>query len=126
MKFQLHDPPRVFAVGNVKVVRITDCARIQLEPDEQVTFSTESGGEYDVVRKPWGFYATPSLNGRLQRFGLRAALIKSTAAKYYIFLIESGKEAECQSYMDIEGHRLICWLDDDRQLAALEHLLQVQ
>src|SRR5204863_5563233 len=77
MKLALTDPPREFGVGTGGAVRLKDCAHIALEPDEQVTFQTESGGEYDVVRKSWGFYATPSLNGRLERFNLRAVLVKS-------------------------------------------------
>ena len=126
MKFELKDPPRVFDVGSVTTIKLKDCAHIQLDADEQVTFTTPAGAEYDVVKKPWGFYATPSLNGRLQNFGLRAALIKSPSSRYYVFLIESGKEAECESYMQIEGHTMVCWLDNDQQLAELERKLKVQ
>src|SRR5688572_21632643 len=103
VKFTLIEPPREFEVGKTEIVKLKDCARIRLEPDEQVTFVTESGAEYDVARKSWGFYATPSLNARLQQFGLRALLVKSLAGKFYIFLVESGKEADCQRYLDIEG-----------------------
>ena len=59
----------------------SDCGRIALAPDEQVTFTTEAGGEYDVTRKSWGFYATPSINGRLKTFGLRAALVRNVAGR---------------------------------------------
>lgn len=123
MKFKLIDPPRVFEAGRAEIIQLKDCAHIELEPDEQVTFETESGAEYDVARKSWGFYATPSLNGRLQKFGLRAALVKSPAAKFYVFLIESGKEADCQRYLDVEGHSVVCWLDNDGELETLERKL---
>lgn len=124
MKFTLIEPPRVFTAGRDHYIKIKDCARIELEPDEQATFLTESGAEYDVVRKSWGFYATPSLNGRLRSFGLRAALVKSPSAKFYVFLIENGKEAECQQYLNVEGHHIVCWLDNDKQLKALERNLK--
>src|SRR5881628_2648488 len=77
MKVSERNPPREFQTGRGEPIVIRDCARIRLEPDEQVTFVTPAGAEYDVARKAWGFYATPSLNGRLLNFGLRAALIRS-------------------------------------------------
>ena len=96
MNFIPTEPPRSFGVGIDKKIRIKECARIQLEDNEQVTFETESGLEYDVVRKEWGYYATPSLNGRLKRFNLRAVLVKSPLNKYFILLVEEGKEQAFQ------------------------------
>ena len=93
-------------------------------PDEQVTFSTESGGEYDFVRKSWGFYATPSLNARMQKFGLRAALVKSGDGKYYIFALETGKEEAFDRYLEVEGHTVLAWLDSDANLAKVERALR--
>jgi hypothetical protein len=122
MRFIPIDPPRVFEVGSK--ILLKDCARIALETDEQVTFTTESGAEYDVARKSWGFYATPSLNGRLQGFGLRGALVKSAAAKFYLFLIEKGKESDCRRYLEREGQKIVCWLDNDQELGALETKLK--
>jgi len=124
MKVTPTDPPRVFEVGGGERIRLKDCARIHLEPDEQVTFVTESGAEYDVARKSWGFYATPSLNGRLPQFGLRGALVKSPAGRFYVFLVERGREAEFQGYLDVEQHAVICWLDSDRDLERLERALR--
>ena len=74
MKIDLKNPPRSYEVGRTVKLQMKDCGTIRLEPDEQLTFTTEAGAEYDLARKDWGFYATPSLNGRLQQFGLRAVL----------------------------------------------------
>ena len=101
-----------------------DCARVSLDPDEQVTFVTESGAEYDVARKSWGFYATPSLNGRLARSGLRAALVKNPNAKFYIVLVEKGKEADFARYLSTEGQKVVSWLDGDVPLGELEARLE--
>ena len=120
VKLQVIDPPRVFQVGGTPAVAMKDCARIELAPDEQVTFVTPAGGEYDVARKSWGFYATPSLNGRLPAFGLRPALVKSSKGRYYVFLIEKDKETECQRYLEEYGHKVLFWLDNDSELEALE------
>ncbi len=92
MKLERNDPPRVFRVGLNESIEIKDCAHIKLEPDEQVTFLTESGAEYDVARKAWGFYATPSLNSRLQNFSLRGVLVKNRKKQYFVMLIERGQE----------------------------------
>lgn len=123
MKITRHDPPRPFAVGRGEPIQLQDCGRIELAPDEQVTFVTESGAEYDLARKSWGFYATPSLNGRLERFGLRGVLVKSPPGKYYVMLVERGRERDFQRYLDVEGHRVVCWLDSDAALAGLERAL---
>lgn len=118
MKVIEHAPPRVFRTGRGQPIDIADCARIALAPDEQVTFVTESGGEYDVARKAWGFYATPSLNGRLLTFGLRAALVRSFVGKYYVLLVEHGREGGFEAYLRAEDNTLVRWLDNDVDLAA--------
>lgn len=124
MKLTQQIPPRSFKVGSKTVIEMKDCAHIQLEADEQVTFETEAGAEYDVARKTWGFYATPSLNGRLPQSGLRAVLVKSPGARFYVLLVERGKEAEFYSYLASEEHTIITWLDNDRALEALEQSLK--
>jgi hypothetical protein len=122
MKYEPIDPPRTFPVGAGGKVIIKDCGRIRLEHDEQITFTTESGAEYDLARKDWGFYATPSLNGRLESFGLRAVLVKSrVTGQFFIFLVENGKEDLFRKYCDIEQQFVIAWLDSDKALEKLEN-----
>jgi hypothetical protein len=60
MKFLPKDPPRRFTVGSSVKFDMKDCGTLALTPDEQITLVTEKGAEYDVARKDWGFYATPS------------------------------------------------------------------
>jgi len=120
MKFSPKDPPRRFSVGNSVKFDMLDCGSIGLEPDEQVTLVTQSGAEYDVARKDWGFYATPSLNGRLQEFGLRGVLIRNReTGRYFILLVEQGREASFDTYCVQENLAVIAWLDST---AALDNL----
>ena len=119
MKVVPLDPPRVFNAGGTPPVLLRDCGRIMLEPDELVTFVTESGAEYDVGRKVWGFYATPSLNGRLRSFGWRVALVRNPAGRYYVLLLEAGRDGEFNEYLSREQQTLVCWLDRDEHLAAI-------
>jgi hypothetical protein len=109
----------VFETGPRRI-RMSDCGRVHLDPDEQVTFVTDSGAEYDVARKSWGFYATPSLNGRLPAFGLRAVLVRNGQGRYYVWLVERGREAEFRRYLTSEDHRVIRWLDTANELESIE------
>lgn len=120
MDFTPVNPPRVFRVGKDQHIALKDCAHIRLETDEQVTFVTPQGGEYDVVKKKWGFYATPSLNGRLVQFGLKAALTKSAHEKYYVMLVNQGAEEEFLNYLTAEQMTLVTWMHEDQILQQLE------
>jgi hypothetical protein len=124
MKFEPKNPPREFEVGyDVKGI-IRDCGSMRLLPDEQVTLLTEDGGEYDVTRKDWGFYATPSLNGRLAGFNLRAVLVKNRVERYFVLLVERGKEAAFDRYVRQEPLKIVAWLDSLEALQALETALE--
>jgi hypothetical protein len=124
VKIQVIDPPRVFMVGNAEKFPMRDCARVQLDPDEQVTFVTEAGAEYDLARKDWGFYATPSLNGRLASFGLHPVLVKNPSGRFFLLLVERGKEVLFDAYIASEGLDLVAWLDTSERLTELEGALR--
>jgi hypothetical protein len=124
MKITEIKPPRIFEVGFGETIQMKDCGHIELAPDEQVTFVADSGAEYDLARKSWGFYATPSLNNRLAGFGLRAVMIKNRLNRYFILLVEKGHEAEFQRYADLEGLHTVCWMDTTEVLEDLEKRLK--
>lgn len=120
MRFEPKHPPREFEVGYDVKGTIRDCGRMHLAPDEQITFSTEDGKEYDVTRKEWGFYATPSLNGRLAGFKLRAVLVKNRVDRYFVLLVEQGKEDAFNRYVAGEPLKIVAWLDTTEALENLE------
>jgi len=124
MKIKLNDPPRKFKVGRNGSIEISDCGTISLEPEEQITFVTKTGSQYDVAKKSWGYYAAPSLNGRLLEFGLRPALVtnKSTG-RFFILLVERNKDQEFEKYLADETLTLVFWLHDPlvlEKIAAVE------
>lgn len=123
MKFQPVDPPRVFEVGFGRPIEMADCAHVELADDEQVTFFTPSGAEYDLARKSWGFYATPSLNGRLERFGLRGVLVKNQIGQYFVMIVEKGCEADFERYLESEKLVVVTWMDNQETLNNLESKL---
>jgi hypothetical protein len=87
-----------------------------------VTFVTANGTEYDFCRKSWGYYASPSLNSRVGRFGLRPALVRGLDNKMYLMTAESAKLKEFEEYLHSFGHKIVCWLDDEESLTRIEHL----
>ncbi len=125
MKFTPQQPPRAFQVGPTGQINLLDYGKIRLEPNEQVTFTLPEGGEYDVARKEWGFYATPSLNGRLEQYGLRGVLIKNRATgKFFVLLVEKGKEKQFDDYCRQENLAVVAWIDTSSALESLEKKAQ--
>lgn len=119
MHIEHHEPPRQFGVGYRDIV-LSHSASIMLGPDEMVTFVDGNGGEYDVTRKDWGYYATPSLGRRLRSFGLRAALMRNVETRQcFVVLVEESKQDQWRSYMRDERQELVMWLDDEERLASL-------
>lgn len=112
MEVREHDPPRRFRVGAGEGIELAHVADAELQPDEQLTFVT-AGTEYDVVRKDWGYYATPSLNARLPAHGLRPALCENADGRRAVLLVEPDREPAFRDYLAAEGMRVLAWLDDD-------------
>lgn len=123
MKLHEIEPPREYEVGFGETIVMRDCGRLELDPDEQVTLTTESGAEYDVARKDWGFYATPSLNSRLAGFGLRGVLVRNRLGRYFVLLVEGGHEQSFERYLDVEDLHVVTWLDTDEALGRLDRAL---
>ena len=111
MKFLPNEPPRRFRCGAENKIEIKDCGKINLDDDEQVTF-VSGDSEYDLTRKSWGYYATPSLNGRLSSFGLRGCLIVNrNTGRRFVVLVQTGQEHQFFEYLDAEDLILVTWLD---------------
>ena len=116
MIFKQEIPARQYEVGLTTKVEIFDCGKMYLESNEQVTFVTSEGNEYDVTKKDWGFYATPSLNKRLVSFSLRGVLVKNRMNQYFVLLVEKGKEDLFDRYISEEILTIVTWLDSEQDL----------
>ena len=98
---------RKFLVGKKKNIQIKDCAEINLRSNEQVTFTGKNKFEYDVTKKNWGYYISPSL-----KFGLKCALIKNkNTQRLFVTLVEKSKFLEFKKYLKKENLELLIWLD---------------
>lgn len=113
MKIDEINPPRQFHVGKVCEIVIDHCADVYLNENEQITFKTDKT-EYDVVKKEWGYYASPSTNKRLKNHNLRTALAKNMkTGLYFILMVEEGKQDSFNQYMEQESMKVLYWLDGD-------------
>ena len=110
MKIFERIPPRKFGVGKSDIT-LSDTGSIFLDSNEQVTFKDSSGREYDVCKKEWGYYATPSVNGRLKKFRYKTALVENieTGMKY-VMLVEDDKQMIFEIYLVSEGLKVNEWL----------------
>lgn len=121
MKLVECDPPRTFKVGARGEIVLSDTGTVSLEIDEQITFKTPSGTELDVVRKDFGYYATPSVNKRLVDFRLRTALVRQVDNNNaYVLLVENGLEDRFHLYCERERLHVICWLSDNDTLDRIQ------
>lgn len=114
MKFDAKKPPRTFRVGQSAKIEISDCGTMKLGDDEQITFVTASGKEYDVAAKSWGFYATPSVNSRLVKQGFKTALVKNSLGQYYVTIVDLSRMKEFEAYLAAEKGVVEEWLDERR------------
>lgn len=112
MKITRCEPPRRFSVGLSNQIEISDCGEIQLSNDEQVTFVKDSGARYDFAAKSWGYYATPSINGRLKQEGFKTALVANSAGRIYVMVVEVSKLDEFSKYCLADNQMVLEWLDE--------------
>ena len=116
MKVKNIEPARRFLVGRRVAIECAHVADIELEHNQLVTFRAGGGVEHDVCRTSFGFYATQSMNVRLPAHKLRPALVKNEMGRYYVLLVEIGKEAVFDAYLDAGDDELVAWLDGSEEV----------
>jgi hypothetical protein len=103
---------RSFIVGEKKKLQIKHVANVTLANDEQLTFLFKNS-EYDFVKKNWGFYATPSINGRLKNERFFSALVKNKKKMLYLMVVHKSKIREFNKYCKNHNQKIIKWLYKD-------------
>ncbi len=124
MRINLKKKKREFPTGLKKLEIIKDCGSVYLDKNEMITFKSKNKNlEYDVVKKKWGYYATPSLNVRLKNKGYKSILVKNKITeRYFVLLQEIGMEKELKKYMKQESLEVICRLDEINDLKKIEFI----
>jgi hypothetical protein len=117
MTFEPLIPPRRFRVGLRQQIELRDCGRVQLEPNEQVTFVTSDGREHDFAAKEWGYYVTPSLNHRLRAQGFKTALVRNSKGRLYVMTVAENRTEAFDEYLHQERQQVVEWLDERGSVA---------
>ncbi len=100
---------RKFKVG-ISNITLKEVAKISLKKNEMITLYNGKT-EYDIVKKNWGFYATPSINSRLLKFKLKTCIIKSKITKNsFVILVQKNKLSDFKKYLKDEKCKIIKWL----------------
>jgi len=107
MKIKISKKPRLFTVNDIS---IKDYGKIQLNKNEMISFITKTKKEYDFTAKEWGFYITPSINGRLRKEGFKIALVKNKLGKIFIKAVEKEKINEFKKYLSSQQEKVLKWL----------------
>ena len=76
MKVYRKKTPRNFLVSKKNNIYLKDVGKVNLGINENLTFTSSGSKQYEVCRKDWGYYATPSINSRLKKNGFKTALAK--------------------------------------------------
>ena len=105
MKLKINKKPRKFNVG-IKKVTLKDFGEIYLNNNDQVTFINKKS-EFDVVKKNWGYYATPSINKRLKRFNFRTFLTQNTFKSIYVMIVHKEKIKEFKKYLKDDKIKIV-------------------
>ena len=111
---------RQFDVGiNKKKIKINHRADIFLNENEMVTFIDINKMSYDLVKKNWGYYATPSINKRLKINNFKTALVYNSKKELFIMLVEKKRISKFKKYCKEEKQKVIIWLDDDSKVKKM-------
>lgn len=108
MRMKVFKNPRLFKVNNVEV---KDFGKIKLATNEMVSFVTKSKKEYDFTAQDWGFYVTPSINGRLKKEGFKIALVKNKSGKIYIMAVEKEKIKIFNKFCTNQKKKILKWFN---------------
>lgn len=112
MKVKLKKKPREFKVGIDSKTIIRDFGTIEASENEMISFVNQKGKEYDIVAKDWGFYATPSINGRLLKQGYKTVLVKNSFDKYYVMIVDEDKIDSFKKYLKKDNQTIVEWLNE--------------
>jgi hypothetical protein len=103
---------RKFKPSKYSGVVLKDCGKIILNDNEQVTFSDKykKNNDYDVTKKDWGYYATPSINSRLKKNNYLSYIVVNKSTKFfYIMLVHKKKRNIFLKYLKKENLKIISW-----------------
>ena len=110
MKVLKRKNPRKFLVSKKNNIFLKDVGKVYLNDNENLTIISKNNKNYDICKKNWGYYATPSINKRLKNEGFKTALVK-TNKKYFVLIVDESKMKLFKTYCKIEDYKIVKWLN---------------
>lgn len=102
---------RFFYPNKFLKIKLKHVANIYLKSDEMITFLDFKKNEYDVVKKSWGYYATPSIDKRLKKNFYETYLVKNAATNNkFIFIVNIKKKKDFKIYIKKNNIKIIKFL----------------
>ena len=102
---------RKFRPSKKSGVIITEKAKIYLKHNEQITLIDNNKNQYDIVKKSWGYYSTPSINKRLKNNNHIVCIVKNIENKtFFLFSVNIKKKIEFNKYLNKNKIKVIKWL----------------
>jgi hypothetical protein len=103
---------RKFKPSKNSNITLNDCGEIILDNNEQVTFSHKDKKDcnYDVTKKNWGYYATPSINGRLKKNNFTSHIVVNKKTRlFFIMIVDINKKKSFAKYLKNQNLQIINW-----------------
>jgi hypothetical protein len=83
---------RSWIVGDKKDILITEKIKIQLDDNEQVSFVEKKNmTSYEICKKNWGYYVSPSIDKRLKDYGHKMYITKNQYGQVYLMAVDLKK-----------------------------------
>lgn len=83
---------RSWTVGNKKDIIITEKLKIKLNDNEQVSFvGNKRKTNYEICKKNWGYYISPSIDKRLKNYGHVVYITKNKKGQVYLMAVNLKK-----------------------------------
>ena len=81
---------------------------IKLNKNEQITFFLNKSN-YDVAKKDWGYYVSPSLQSRCYKAGLKAVIIYNQKNFKFAF-VQKKKINFFFNYLERKNYKVLSWI----------------
>ena len=91
-------------MGKKENIKIYEKAKIELNQNEQISFIDKNGCDiYEICKKTWGFYLSPSINKRLKNYNHKIYLTKDKFNKVFIMAVSLNQIKKFKFYCKSEN-----------------------
>ena len=88
---------------------------LNLSQNEQITLKF-SNSKYDIAKKLWGYYVTPSFQHRCKLNRLKVAIVLSKNNNQFNFVLVNNKKKKFfKIFLKKNNYKIIHWLDTDKK-----------